>query len=167
MKVKIGLMALVLASINVFGATQLTTLQKEKMKFMVQEEKMARDVYLVMAKKYTSKKIFSNIASAEQKHIEAVFAVGKRSGVNFGNMSNQIGVFTDARIAAMYTELIKRGSVSQAEAINVGISIEKIDISDLLAEQKEFKTSPEVSKLIVNLVKASQQHLSAFTKNAK
>jgi len=48
--------------------TYLTTTQKAQLKYLIEEEKLARDVYTYLASKVTTRK-FLNISRSEQTHM--------------------------------------------------------------------------------------------------
>ena len=54
----------------------LSDQEKTDMAFMREEEKMARDLYTVFRQKYRDR-IFGNIASSEQKHMDAILQLLK------------------------------------------------------------------------------------------
>ena len=74
---------------------------------------------------------------------------------------NGIGEFTNPDLQQLYDDLIQQGSISRAEALKVGVIIEKTDIDDLneaiaTAEHNDIKT------VYRNLLQGSLNHLDAF-----
>lgn len=67
---------------NSGGTSELTTTQKDKLFYMYQEEKVARDVYVALGKIYPNEMTFSNIQSSEQRHMDAVEMLCNRYGIN-------------------------------------------------------------------------------------
>jgi hypothetical protein len=73
------------------------------------------------------------------------------------------GQFKNKDLAALYKKLIKQGEVSTSDAFNVGILIEKMDISDLAKIKKLFIQQDLLNALNL-LDQGSQNHLAAFTR---
>ena len=140
--------------------TTLTTTQKAQLKYLIEEEKLARDVYTYLATNVTSQK-FSNILKSEQTHLDAVAAILKTYKLANPTTSRKSGVYKNVELQKLYKDLIARGSASTAAAIEVGISIEELDISDL-EKMLEKKWPADVKLMLENLLKASYNHLAAF-----
>ena len=161
--------AMVLAVIAAVGfaplanaATRPTTAQKLQLQYLIEEEKLARDVYLYLAENVTSAK-FSNIAKSEQTHMDQIAAVLKTYNYFNPTTTRAPGVFRDKSLQALYNTLIAQGSVDVAAAFQVGRDIENLDIKDLQVMLKA--TMPADMKLALeNLLKGSQNHLAAFSR---
>ncbi|NLV85312.1 MAG: DUF2202 domain-containing protein [Spirochaetales bacterium] len=127
---------------------------------MREEEKLARDVYLALYETWNLR-TFSNIARAEQRHIDAVAALMKYKGIDDQLADALPGVFTIPKMAALYEELVARGSQSITEALKVAAFIEDLDIYDLelLIAEAQDETTIWVYE---NLLAGSEQHMRAF-----
>jgi hypothetical protein len=133
---------------------------KTTLKYMVEEEKLARDVYTVLAKTAAYPK-FRNIASAEQFHMDQLSIVLENYGIWNPTLNRKPGVFFNKELAALYKTLITKGQLSALDAIEVGIIIEEKDIADLTA--METLITQEDIQFVVNYLKAgSINHLAAF-----
>jgi hypothetical protein len=131
------------------------------LKWMREEEKLARDMYLTL-NTYFPAKIFTNIAASEQKHFDAL---GKKLDL-YGipdPATDQIGVFTDPELQALYSELLGLGMVSYTEALKVGVTIEESDLSDLEVAIDGTDSVP-LARTYQHLLTGSEHHLAAFTK---
>ncbi len=127
---------------------------------MREEEKLARDVYLTMFEKW-GHWVFTNIASSEQKHMDAVKALLDKYNLEDPAAGEEVGDFKDAKIQSLYGDLVEAGSVSLVEALRVGATIEDLDIFDL----KEFLSqtdNQDITNVYENLVKGSRNHLRTF-----
>ena len=161
--------AMVLAVIAAVGfaplanaATRPTTAQKLQLQYLIEEEKLARDVYLYLAANVTTAK-FSNIAKSEQTHMDQIAAVLKTYNYFNPTTTRAAGVFRDKSLQALYNTLIAQGSVDVAAAMQVGRDIEELDIKDLQVMLKS--TMPADMKLALdNLLKGSYNHLAAFNR---
>ena len=133
---------------------------QSRLKYMVEEEKLSRDVYTVLAKTSAYPK-FKNIANAEQFHLDQMSMVLKDYGLWNATLKRGPGVFYNKELSALYKTLVAKGQLSALDAIEVGIIIEEKDIADLTAMEKLI-TQDDI-QFVVNYLKAgSQNHLAAF-----
>jgi hypothetical protein len=61
----------------------------------------------------------------------------------------------------MYDDLIKSGSISVTDALNVGITIEVTDINDL-NDALKVTDNRDITRVYKNLRAGSENHLEAF-----
>ncbi len=128
---------------------------------MIEEEKLARDVYLTLADIWGTP-IFTNIASAEQTHMNAVLGLIDMYELEDPVGNNPIGVFQNAELQAMYDDLVMTGSESVESALSVGALIEEVDIEDL-AIYISATDSSAIVRVYERLLSGSENHLRAFT----
>jgi hypothetical protein len=140
----------------------LTGAEQAALTYMREEEKLARDVYRAMAKAYPDVRAFTNIAAAEQRHMTAVGSLLKRYGVADPVAGKPAGTYADAGLQKLYDELVAQGAKSRADALAVGVAIERRDIADL-QERLTQTTKKDLRFVFGNLLKGSQNHLRAFT----
>lgn len=126
--------------------------------YLIEEEKLAHDVYVALGELWGTQ-IFERISSSESTHEEAVARLLPVHGVDDPRSADP-GVFTDATLQALYDDLIAQGSQSPADAIQVGITIEKTDIADLSAAIPD--APDDVARVLERLLASSQNHLAAF-----
>ncbi len=88
--------------------------------FIREEEKLARDVYQALSLKYNAK-IFTNIALAEQTHMDAVLILLNRYDMEDPVGTNPAGVFTDPILQFPYDELIAVGNTGILNAYKVAL----------------------------------------------
>ena len=138
----------------------LTADEQKSLIFMREEEKLARDVYLVLYDKWQLAE-FNNIAASEQKHMDAINRLLVRYGIPDPVAGNINGVFTNPELQALYDTLIEQGSRSLEKALRVGVLIEETDIADL-QEGLAGTTRNDITNVYSNLLKGSNNHLNAF-----
>lgn len=141
----------------------LTAEEAKTLVFMREEEKLARDVYQKLYEKWNLV-VFRNIAESEDQHFKVVGDMLARHKIADPAADMAPGEFRDARLAALYEELIAKGMASVNDALEVGIQIEKADIADLEEAIKQT-TRLELKRLYTNLMTASFNHLEAFETN--
>ena len=135
---------------------------KMSLKFMVEEEKLSRDVYTVLAKTAAYPK-FKNIANAEQFHMDQMSIVLADYGIWNPTLNRKPGVFFNKELSALYKTYVAKGQISPLDAIEVGIMIEERDIADLTA--LEGIVTQEDIQFVINYLKAgSINHLAAFNR---
>lgn len=139
---------------------ELSTSDIEALIFMREEEKLAHDVYAVMYDLW-GLPIFNNISRSEQAHTGAVQYLLDSYGIP-DPASDELGIFTDPTLQALYTELVDRGSQSLSDALLVGAAIEEIDILDLQDRLADTENS-SIQQVFTNLLRGSYNHLNAFT----
>lgn len=127
--------------------------------FMREEEKLARDVYTVLAEAW-GLQTFVNITASEQQHMDAVAGLLDAYGIPDPAATTAPGEFRDADLQALYDELIAKGLQSPRDALEVGVLIEETDIADLA---ERASTDPTVQAVWDRLTAGSQNHLRAFT----
>lgn len=131
--------------------------------FLIEEEKLAHDVYVTLADQWGTQ-VFSNIAGSESTHQDLVAPLLDERDIE-DPRSAEVGVFTDPALQALYDELVARGSQSLDDAIEVGITIEEKDITDLgaaIASEDEA----DVVSVLERLLAGSENHLRAFERLA-
>lgn len=142
--------------------TALTSSEEHWLKLMREEEKLARDVYLTLGERWNMR-IFSNIASSEQTHTDAVRTLLERYELTDPVTDDTIGIFTDPEIQQLYTDLVAQGSESLLLALVVGATIEDLDINDLDKAMAE-NTKNDIGIVYQNLQKGSRNHMRAFVR---
>jgi len=143
------------------GSTyELSQEERDGLIHMRIEEKLARDVYIVMGELWNHK-VFLNIQLSEQKHMEAVKRLLDKYSVPDPLTTDSVGVFPDPQFQLLYDQYIQQGNQSLNEALLVGKAIEELDIADLTF-QLTFVDNPDIIRVYQNLKAASENHLAAF-----
>ena len=146
------------AQLTTIPASDLSAEEAASLLFMREEEKLARDVYNQLFTLW-GLPTFQNIAASEQTHMDQIKLLMDRYAL--ADPALDPGKFTDANLQALYDQLIAQGSLSIADAIKVGATIEEVDIVDL---QTRFTQTDNADIQLVynNLMKGSFNHLQAF-----
>lgn len=144
------------------GISPLTEAEKTDLLFMREEEKLARDVYIVMYEQWDSA-VFVNISVSEQRHMDAIKNLIIKYGLQ-DSASSKIGVFNNQELQFLYNELISKGEQSLLDAFEVGKLIEETDIEDLQAAMAETN-KVDLDTVYGNLLSGSENHLRAFILN--
>jgi hypothetical protein len=145
------------------SAGQLTQGDAEHILLLREEEKLARDVYLTLGEKWNVP-VFKNIAQAEARHMSVMKSLVDRYGLQDPVVDDTVGVFTRPEFSKLYRELVAAGSESLDAAYGVGRKIEQLDIKDL-KDSLATVSSTDVRRVYQNLLRASENHLRAFSVN--
>jgi hypothetical protein len=145
------------------AATGLSTQAAQELRYMREEEKLARDVYRQAYERW-SLPVFARVAQAEQRHMDTMGRMLAYYGLSDPIADpNARGGFTDARLAKLYAELTARAAKSERDALQAAGLIEEVDIMDL---EKAAKTAPDamLRRAYANLERGSRNHLRGFTR---
>ena len=149
---------------NAYSATlPLSEDEKADLTFMREEEKLARDTYLKLYDIWKLS-VFSNIASSEQMHMDALLKLLKNYALPDPAAGNEIGEFTNEDLQTLYEQLINAGDDSKINALKVGGLIEEKDMLDIKAAI-ERSQQQVIDKVYVSLLCGSRNHLRSFAKN--
>ncbi len=151
--------------------------------FMREEEKLARDVYIMLGNLYPDSSVFGKIDDSEQRHTDSVRDKLMQYGITDPSTNDNIGVFTGEAYGWYFTEkyheLITRGAMSEFDALYVGAFIEELDMrdinqcpgvvvetSDSIADVSEcgkvYTQNSDLQRLYENLLEGSENHLAAY-----
>lgn len=138
----------------------------EDLRFVRDEEKLARDVYLFFFEAY-NKPVFSNIASAEQQHMDAVKTLLDRYGIADPVAGLGPGEFALEVHRELYAALtgFPESKALFADplqgALYVGATIEDLDILDIQV-RLGHTTRYDLTNVYENLMKGSRNHLRSY-----
>lgn len=138
----------------------LTTTQRASLAAMAEEEKLAHDVYTTLATS-TGDSRFARIATAEQRHLDAVQVLLSRYSVTDPTAGTAVGRFRTTSTQHTYDTLVAQGNRSLDAALAVGRTIEKTDIADLRSATTGV-TAADVTTVYQRLLNGSRHHLVAF-----
>jgi len=99
------------------------------LKFMREEEKLARDVYISLFEMYDNQ-VFNNISNSEQSHMDNMLELLVYFGADDPALEDN-GKFANEALQQLYDDLMAQGSISEIDALLVGATIEDVDIRDL------------------------------------
>ena len=134
--------------------------ERQSLLYMVEEEKLARDIYLTLYDKW-QEPLFKTIATSEERHMEAIQNILDRYGVDY-SLSDSIGVFENSELQQLYNTLVQQGESSVEDALKVGALVEETDIADLQKAINETDKK-DIQRVYTNLMNGSFHHLKAFT----
>jgi hypothetical protein len=125
---------------------------------MLEEEKLARDVYTYLGGLWELP-VFENIMQSEIQHVAAVETLLVSYGLEYEILAP--GSFENTELQALYDDLIAAGTEDLEAALWVGATIEDLDILDL----QEFIDATEtetIQAVFESLQCGSRNHLRAF-----
>ncbi|WP_148868749.1 DUF2202 domain-containing protein [Tenacibaculum adriaticum] len=138
--------------------TEITQTDKEALLFMLEEEKLARDTYSYL---YGLWRIvqFSNIKSSEQSHMNAVANLLDLYNIDYTILEE--GLFVNQDLQNLYNQFVIDGAIDQTKALQIGATIEDLDIVDLENNIKVTSNTAIIS-VFESLQCGSRNHLRSF-----
>jgi len=150
----------VTSQIEAFPVEALNADELNSLQLMREEEKLARDVYTTLYAKWNVN-VFTNIASSEQQHTDAVLTLINKYNLSDPVVSSVVGVFSDPELQNLYNQLVAQGNLSVLDAYKVGATIEDLDIFDL--EEALSKSDNQDIKYTFDLLTmGSRNHMRSF-----
>ncbi|WP_027420452.1 DUF2202 domain-containing protein [Crocinitomix catalasitica] len=139
---------------------ELSVEEQDDLTFLIQEEKLARDVYIYAFDKHGDA-IFNNISSSEQKHMDKVEELLIKYSIPNPNEGNDEGVFENIELQTLYDNLIVLVDSSLVEALKVGATIEDLDIHDINTLMTHTSIY-DLTFVYENLSCGSRNHMRSF-----
>ena len=127
--------------------------------FVREEEKLAKDVYLLMYETWNAE-IFARVAVSEQQHMDTMLKMLDKYGLP-DPASSERGVFNDEELQGLYDLLVAKGDDSYIDGLEVGVIIEETDIVDI-QEAIAFTDHLDLVTAYEHLIEGSKSHLRAF-----
>ena len=154
--------------------------------FMREEEKLARDVYIVLGEMYPEAGIFGDIDDSEQRHTDTVRDTILSYDEKDPTKRDNVGVYTGKEYGWYFTEkfaqLTEMGARSELDALYVGAFIEELDMLDItqcpaiIVEMdddidevtdcgKVYTDNLDLQRMYDSLLEGSKNHLRAYVGN--
>jgi len=135
--------------------SDISDIEKELLINQYGEERMARDLYTYASEKYPNVNTFGNISKSEQKHMDTIKVLLDRYSVWAPS--------DYAKDNELYNTLKAKIDLSEKDAIEVGIMIEKVDIDNIVSDVKSTDND-DFKVIFSNIGWASYNHLRGFIK---
>lgn len=140
----------------------LSTDEEYWLLYMWEEEKMARDVYLILAEKWQLP-IFANTARSEQRHMDLMFKLIEAYGFSDQVPEDVPGFFQDPDLGPLYDLFVsEERNMTLVDSLTVGAEIEDRDLADLSELIDVVTDNRHIELVAYNLAKGSRNHLRAF-----
>ena len=143
--------------VNDYPIFELSDKQIADLKFMYEEEKLARDLYTRLGEEWNLP-AFENISKSEAQHMSALAALFTKYDLE--KPSADPGEYNNSELKAAYEEFLIRGLESEKAALELGKELEIKDISDL--EEVMIDAPEDFKAVYANLKAGSENHLEAF-----
>lgn len=131
------------------------------LQFLREEEKLARDVYTTL---YDTWQLtpHQNIANSEQTHTDRVLELLVALDLPDPVVDDTVGVFVNPQLAGLYVELVAIGQRTEVASLEVGATIEDLDLRDLTVMATRT-TDAGVLATYAALACGSRNHLRSFS----
>jgi hypothetical protein len=143
---------------NATNLQSITEEEKAGLLFMLEEEKLARDTYIYMNNLWGLNQ-FNNIKNSEQSHMDAIITILDQNNVAYTILPE--GQFSYQNLQDYYDQFVIEGQLSSLNALQIGATIEDLDIVDL---EDYINESANESLILTyeNLQCGSRNHLRSF-----
>ena len=161
----LGGVALLSGTAHANTITRLTEEQKDRLFFIYQEEKVARDVYIYLSELYPDESTFASIQLSEQRHMDAAQKLCINYGIDISMIDeseSDCGHFEVDYLQNLYDECIALGSDELVEALKVGKLIEETDIGTLTESIESMDMPDDVIRTYEVLREGSYNHLESY-----
>lgn len=142
---------------------ELSTEQKQVLAYLLEEEKLAKDVYTTLYNEWWNKK-FANILKSETQHQSKIKDIADKYNILNSLISDKIWVFQNQELSELYQQLINQWTQNEMEALKVGVIIEEKDIEDIKNMITLFPNHKDIVNVLQSLLEGSYRHLEAFQK---
>lgn len=133
---------------------------KDALLFMLEEEKLARDTYTFLGDLWSINQ-FNNIKQSEQTHMNAIVNLLESNDIEYTILP--YGEFNNQELQVLYNEFKTNGTTSKSKALQIGATIEDLDIIDLQNFIDKMSNSSIIS-VFKSLQCGSRNHLRSFVK---
>lgn len=144
------------------ASSQLTEAEEANILYLYEEEKLARDIYVEMYIAHGAY-IFNRISESEQRHMDAVEGLIIKYGLDDTVSYNEHGIFTNGDLQEEYDHLLEYGLGNITSALEVGVAIEEMDITDI-EDMLNQTDKADIQRVLSNLLRGSYNHLEAFNR---
>jgi hypothetical protein len=145
-------------------SSDLSDLEIADLLFMREEEKLARDSYIILHELWGDA-VFANISISEQQHMDAMKRLLDKYGLPDPVVDeDDVGRFVNDELDALFTYLMDLGEENGLAGLNVGGLIEEKDMHDIQAAI-DAADHQDIKDVYGSLLCGSRNHLRAFVKN--
>ncbi len=145
-------------------SSDLSDLEIADLLFMREEEKLARDSYIILHELWGDA-VFANISISEQQHMDAMKRLLDKYGLPDPVVDeDDVGRFVNDELDTLFTYLMDLGEENGLAGLNVGGLIEEKDMHDIQAAI-DAADHQDIKDVYGSLLCGSRNHLRAFVKN--
>ena len=159
----------ILILLSVFSLTSVgySAVDENMLKLMREEEKMSYDLYTEFYQKW-GLEIFYSISESEYVHKQRIKELLDFYKIDdpVSQTKEETGKYLNDEVQKKYDEYTVKGSISDLCALMTGALMEETDIYEL-RERIKIISEEKIIKILLQLEKATQNHLKAFVKNLK
>jgi len=153
------------AKVQTSVVSGLTEEQKDRLFFIYQEEKVARDVYIYLGELYPEESTFASIQLSEQRHMDAAQQLCINYGIDVSMIDESesaCGEFYVDYLQELYETCINLGESELVEALKVGKLVEETDIGTLTESIESMDMPDDIIRTYEILREGSYNHLESY-----
>jgi hypothetical protein len=129
--------------------------------FSREKERMARDLYAVLADTHDAARPFGMITISEDRQFDAVGTLIERYDVADPSAGKAAGTYAFPAVQDLYDGWLVEGTASLEDAYRVGVELEQRSIADL-EESIAADLPADVDAVLAQLLRGSQRHLVVY-----
>ena len=133
--------------------------------WMREEEKLSRDVYTNLWKKWKTQ-IFLDVAAVEQVHMDSIKIILEKYWIDDPVKDDTIWIFSSFAIKKLYDDFLSQWNKSLSDAFILAADAESLDILDISDLVKQTQNQDIIS-LYNTLIIWSRNHLRNYVKEIK
>jgi hypothetical protein len=162
------------------SSTALDFSEQTHLVFICEEEKLARDVYRMLARRFPEVGVFTDMEENREHSHCAVLELLRKYRVSIPRVNDNVGVFSWGIYGRYFTEkylvLTNQGSISPVNALYVGAFMEELNIQEITQCPKvvvdvsngigevsacgmRYTDNPDVLRVYDKLLEESRRHL--------
>ncbi|WP_282135500.1 DUF2202 domain-containing protein [Seonamhaeicola maritimus] len=138
----------------------LEEVEENALLFMLEEEKLARDTYTFLSELWSLNQ-FENIKKSEQSHMNAVASLLDKNNIDYTILP--YGEFNNQELQNLYNQFKIDGAINKSKALQIGATIEDLDIVDLQSFMDNI-SNVSIESVFKSLQCGSRNHLRSFVK---
>ncbi|MGX1023381.1 DUF2202 domain-containing protein [Psychroflexus sp. MBR-150] len=145
-------------NLEAINSVELLQTDTDALLFMIEEEKLARDTYEFLYSQWGINQ-FENIKQSEQSHMNAVTNLLELHNISYTVLP--YGEFNNETLQGFYDQFVQSGQISLLNALQIGATIEDLDIVDL-QEYIDNTANTSLISVFESLKCGSRNHLRSF-----
>ena len=143
----------------------ITKEEKQDIWFILEEEKMVRDLYYNFYQEYDNE-VFEKLYKAENTQFEAVQQLVRNYNLEDPTSNKDVGKFKNLQIQMIYDELLEQGNENIKESMIASIDAQERSLRDV-RENIERTDKDDIIFVFKNLETASKNHLRILMERLK
>lgn len=145
---------------SLYSTIPLTESEAEGIKLIIEENKLARDLYIEFYEMWEYD-TFNKVSISDALYMDKTKVALERFKINDPVENDDKGVYESLYITKLYRDLLKKGKSDPFEAMRIGTTLEEMHIKDL-NDLLENTSNDDLIELYTELKLGAISHIRAF-----